>query len=166
MATRSIKSNDGKWHHFAGVFNSVSGVRSLYIDGVLAANETGNSAADIVAAAEHLCLCAKDSSPGNTFGNYSTLRMYDARIYNYPLTLTQIDVAAGLVPSLTTTASQVQVYTNANGAYYGGQIVLTWPYGTLHETTNLLGPWTVVTNTSPYTNTVTGPQLFFELSNP
>jgi hypothetical protein len=166
MATRSIKSNDGKWHHFAGVFNSISGVRSLYIDGVLAANETGNSAADIVAAAEHLCLCAKDSSPGNTFGNYSTLRMYDARIYNYPLTLTQIDVAAGLVPSLTTTASQVQVYTNANGAYYGGQIVLTWPYGTLHETTNLLGPWTVVTNTSPYTNTVTGPQLFFELSNP
>src|SRR5208282_72184 len=94
MATRSIASNDGNWHFYAGVFSSVTGQRSLYIDGVLAAQETGNAACDL-AAAEHLCIGAKDSPPGNSFGNYGTFELYDVRIYNYALTSPGVTQASG-----------------------------------------------------------------------
>ena len=97
MATRSIFSNDGNWHFYAGVFSSVSGVRSLYVDGVLAAQETANTAYDL-ATAEHLCIGAKDSPPGNSFGNFSTLEIYDVRMYNYALTFSNILQVPGEIP--------------------------------------------------------------------
>jgi hypothetical protein len=177
MATRSVVTgNDGKWHNYAGVFDSVTGNRSLYIDGVLAAHETGN-VADILAAAEHLCIAAKDSSPGSNpgvttnYGNYSTMRLYDVRIYNYPLTLSQVTTAAQLaptLPTLTDTASlPAQVPTGSEGSYYGGQFVLAWSTGTLQVSTNLANPvWTKLTNTSPYTNIMTNQQMFFKVSIP
>jgi hypothetical protein len=44
----------------------------------------------------------------------------------------------------------------------GNKIVITWPTGTLESALNVNGPYTVVSGaTSPYTNTVTGKQLFY-----
>ena len=97
MATRSIASDDGNWHNYAGVFSSVTGVRSLYVDGVLAAQETANTAYDL-AAAEHLCIGAKDIPPGNSFGNFSTFEIYDVRVYNYDLTDSEVMQAMGAIP--------------------------------------------------------------------
>ena len=48
----------------------------------------------------------------------------------------------------------------------GGKLVLTWPVGTLLQATNLTGPWVHSGVTSPYTNSLKAPQLFFRLSNP
>ncbi len=93
MATRSTQSNDGNWHFYAGVFSAVTGQRSLYIDGVLAAQETGNTVYDL-AAAEHLCIGAKDSPSGNNFGNESIFEIYDVRVYNYDLSSTQVQQLA------------------------------------------------------------------------
>ena len=75
-------SNDGGWHFYAGTFNANTGVRNLYVDGTLAAQET-NNVAYTLAAAEHLVIGGKDSAPGNSFGFFSTFEIYDVRIYNY-----------------------------------------------------------------------------------
>jgi hypothetical protein len=47
----------------------------------------------------------------------------------------------------------------------GSQITLTWPNGTLLETTNLLSPWTTNAATSPFTFTPspTQPQKFYRV---
>ena len=168
MATRSIASNDGLWHHYAGVFDTGTGQRSLYVDGVLAAHATGQ-VPYVLGVPEHLCIGARDASPGNTFGNYSTFELYDVRIYNYPLSSNQVISIGDVPPPLAT--SQVQFFTNAfgtnaGGGLYGHELVLTWPYGSLHQATNIVGPWTPLTNTSPYTNFMTNKETFFKLSNP
>ena len=64
-------------------------MRTLYIDTLPAATETGNVPYGL-AAAEHLCIGAKDSPPGNTFGNYSADEIYDVRVYNYALSESQL----------------------------------------------------------------------------
>jgi hypothetical protein len=97
MATRSFPSDDGNWHLYAGVFSAVTGQRSLYIDGVLAANES-NNVPWLPAAAEHLCIGAKDSPPGNSFGNFSTFEIYDVRVYNYAISPSQILKLLGSIP--------------------------------------------------------------------
>jgi len=41
--------------------------------------------------------------------------------------------------------------------------VLTWPYGGLLQSTNVSGPWTTNTATSPYQAPMTGQQMFYRL---
>ena len=48
----------------------------------------------------------------------------------------------------------------------GNQVVLTWNWGTLLETTNLPGPWTLISAPPCYTNIGTAPQQFFRVLNP
>jgi hypothetical protein len=43
----------------------------------------------------------------------------------------------------------------------GERVQLTWTSGSLQSSTNLLGPWTTLGVTSPYTNNLTGQQQFF-----
>jgi hypothetical protein len=46
----------------------------------------------------------------------------------------------------------------------GDQVVLTWPAGTLQQSTDVTGTYTdVVGATSPYTNAISGPQGFFRI---
>jgi beta-xylosidase len=159
MASRSIAiGNDGKWHHYAGTFDAGLGVRCLYVDGVLAASETGNTPC-IIAATNRLMLGAKDSGSSTAssggYGNYFTGNLYDVRIYNSAVSQTQIRSIAALTPPSPTSQ------------FVGGnQLVVTWTWGTLLEATNLLGPWTAVQAASPYTNSLTAPQQFFRVSNP
>ena len=74
----------GSWHFYAGIFSAVTGVRSLYIDRVLAAQESNNVAYNL-AASEHLCIGAKDSPPGDNFGSFSSFEIYDVRVYNHDI---------------------------------------------------------------------------------
>jgi hypothetical protein len=43
----------------------------------------------------------------------------------------------------------------------GNNIVVNWPFGTLEQATNLMGPWITNSATPPYTNAPTAKQLFF-----
>ena len=153
----NIGSNDGQWHHYAGTYSPLTGVRSLYVDGRLAATQTGQGPYN-PSAASHLMIGAKDSG-GNSFGNYYTGEIYDMRVYNYALSQAQLGSAvSGLTPMVFN-----QVIPGANG----GKFVLTWSGGTLLEATNLLGPW--VTNalqTTPITNDITKPAEFFKVRFP
>ncbi|HEV2693967.1 MAG TPA: LamG-like jellyroll fold domain-containing protein [Verrucomicrobiae bacterium] len=64
------------------------------------------------------------------------------------------------------TAQQVQNHflnaTLVSGAMVSGKFVISWPAGTLQSATNIAGPFLDVSGaTSPYTNSITGKQLFF-----
>ncbi len=83
LAASNFFENDGNWHQYIGTFDAATGIRNLYVDGMLAAQET-NSGAYNLAPVEHLCFGAQDSS-GSNFGNFSTFEIYDVRIYNYEI---------------------------------------------------------------------------------
>jgi endoglucanase len=158
MASRSIAVNDGKWHHYAGTFDAGLGTRCLYVDGELAAAETGNAVYSM-AVTNRLMLGARDGGSGTSssggYGSYFTGNLYDVRIYGSAASQTQIRSIAGLTPPSLT-----------NHVVSGNQMVLTWSWGTLLQATNLLGPWTPVPAASPYTNSPIAPQQFFRISNP
>ena len=114
MATRSVSTgNDGNWHHYAGTYSPITGLRRLYIDGKLAAAETGNGAYNL-ASVEHLCIGAKDSPPGNNIANYFTGEIYDVRIYNYALPEYQI---VALANGITNAPNQVDVIPGAAATF-------------------------------------------------
>jgi len=121
----SSKATDGQWHHYAGTYSPVTGIRSLYVDGVLAATQSGQGAYN-PALSSHLMIGARDNG-GNNYGNQFTGNIYDVRVYNYALSQAQLGaVVPGLTPSLSG-----QTISGANG-----KLVLTWPFGTLLEATN------------------------------
>jgi hypothetical protein len=45
----------------------------------------------------------------------------------------------------------------------GSSMTLSWPQGTLQTATNLLGPWTSSSATSPYTDTMTNAAQFYRV---
>lgn len=151
--TTSINSNDGKWHFYAGTYDATTGVRSLYIDGVLAATQSGQ-ALYTMSPASHLAFGARDNG-GNSFGNYFAGQLYGIRLYNTALTPSQINsfvvlpVFGGIIRN-------------------GNQLVINWANGSLQSSTNISGPWTSVSGaTSPYTNDVsTNAQMYFRVSTP
>ncbi len=151
----NINSNDGRWHYYAGTFDTVNGQRNFYVDGQLSQQTLGNTPFSLASAA-HLMIGARESGGTLTYQAYFTGYIYDVRIYDYALSQQEIGTIGKVSPPMTSQVSS-------------GKVILTWPFGTLVQATNLLGPWTPVAGaTSPYTNTPTAgtPQLFFRVSNP
>jgi hypothetical protein len=159
----AIGSNDGLWHHYAGTYDAYSGVRSLYVDGVLAAQESATNGqfngGYTLAGPEHVLIGGRDQPPGANYTGYFTGKIYDVRIYGTALSQSQI---GQMVPGLKPTMFKPQTVTGATGS----SLVLSWSFGTLLEATNAAGPWNTTTNTSPFTNSATLPADFFKVSNP
>ena len=157
MATTNITyvvpgTSDGRWHYYRGTFDANTGIRALYIDGMLVARETGNSKYTL-APNEHLCIGGKDSAPGNNFGFFSSFEIYDVRIYNYALPSETMPV-----PLL-----DGKIVPVANG----GRLVINWSWGRLLAATNPAGPWVPVVAAPPYTNDLTAaPSMFFKVVYP
>jgi len=65
------------------------------------------------------------------------------------------------------TSAAVQLTVNPplelNVQQAGEGLVLSWPQGTLLQATNVVGPWTTNTATSPYTNQPSSPQMFYRV---
>jgi len=85
--------NDGNWHHVAAVWDGYAGVRRLYVDGVLDTSLTNDFAPFTPGKGYHLMLGAQENrgfgegiSPNNQF----TGKLYDVRVYNYPLSSAQV----------------------------------------------------------------------------
>ncbi len=156
----SVKQTDGKWHFYAGTYDLPSGIRSLYVDGVLEAQQINQ--VGYTPSTAHLAFGSEDLSPGNNFGNngYFKGEIYGVQIYKTALSVAQINSIIPPVP-IPVTPAKVQ-----NPVLNGNQLVFTWTGSSLLEATNILGPWTPVAGaTSPYTNNVTASQqLFFKAS--
>jgi hypothetical protein len=151
----TIGSNDGNWHHYAGTYNFTTGVRNMYVDGVLAATQSGQGPYTL-AASSHLAFGARDNG-GNNFGNYFAGGLYGIRIYNTELTPANINNF--LLKTAPTINKPLRI---------GNQLVLSWSNGSLQQATNLLGPWIPTGATSPFTNDIStnGPQMFYRVSTP
>ena len=93
----SVTLDDGGWHFLVGTYTAATGIRDLYVDGLLAAQETGNEPY-VLAAAAHLCIGAKGDLTGGGFGGYFTGNLYDVRVYNYALSLPQVQAVMGVIP--------------------------------------------------------------------
>jgi hypothetical protein len=149
---------DSNWHHYAGTFDATAGIRNLYVDGELKAQEIGNVLYGL-SPASYVTIGGRDGAAGNSFGSYFTGKIYGVRIYNTNLSEAQVNFLIPAVPS-------VPSFTGPP-LLNGNKLVLTWSGGTLLQATNVTGPWTLAGTTSPYTNDITtAPRMFFRLSNP
>jgi hypothetical protein len=155
----TVGSNDGQWHQYAGTFDGATGVRNLYVDGVLTASQSGQLPY-LLASGSHLAFGARDNG-GNNFGNYYGGELYGIRLYNTALTPAMVNnLRLQTVPITPVLPKPVR---------NGNQFVISWTTGTLQQSTNVTGPWTPTGATSPFTNTITAtnvPQMFYRLSNP
>jgi hypothetical protein len=163
MATSANTPTDGKWHFYCGTYDVATGIRNLYVDGNLAATQTGQGAYNM-APAEHLTIGGRDQPPSNNYTAYFTGKIYGVRIYNIALSGAQ---QVSFVPKPTPPAPAFSVKPAVTTGPNGKQFVLTWSYGTLLQATNVAGPWTTNTATQPYTVIISNaPAMFFKLSNP
>ena len=88
------------WHHYAAVFDGYSGSRKFYVDGVLdtALTTTNDFWPFMLAANHHLVIGANENNqvPNASYGAAFDAnagfngRLYDVRIYNYPLPATTV----------------------------------------------------------------------------
>jgi hypothetical protein len=160
---------DKQWHFYAGTFDAPSGLRNLYVDGVLVAQETNNVPYNLCSPS-HLAFGSTErpasagANAGFGFNGYYTGEIYGVQIYKTALNVAQVNY---LIPQITPPAA-TPTFTGGPAVINGHQLVLTWSGGTLLQATNLTGPWIPAPGaTSPYTNDVTAsPQLFFRVSYP
>ena len=92
----SVVLNDGQWHHIAAVRDGLSGLRLFYVDGYpdqSSARPTSDTGLMINAASDALYFGS------NGGGRIFSGLVKDVRIYNYPLTRTQVQA---LIPNLPT----------------------------------------------------------------
>jgi len=155
----NLSSNDGKWHYYVGTYDAATGTRNLYVDGYLSMSTSGNGAYTL-SPATHLTIGGRDQPPGNNFTSYlgggnTSGEIYDVRIYNTALNIAQVGfIQQGPVPTFTS-------------SFTGGKLVLNWSSGTLLESTNIMGPWTTNSSTSPYTNgSFLDPQHYYRVRVP
>jgi len=101
---------------------------------------------------------------GATGAVYTKLNASTADNDNYDVVVTNAygSVTSVAVP-VSVSTSTVPVVTVSHS---GNNLVLNWPAGILLEATNVTGPWTTNTATSPYTNAPAAPQKFFRLMFP
>jgi hypothetical protein len=150
-STNSIAATG--WHMMAYSYTGVPDVTdngSLYVDGVLAANNTVS-----VPAGDSLDVWIGGSP------DYGTQRLLSgsvahAAIFTKSLSASQIMAlynAGSIAPTVTLNLAPVG----------SGSLTLTWSQGTLLESTNLAGPWTTNTAASPYTLAPTQSQMYFKV---
>ena len=102
----NVNVNDTNWHHFVGVWDQITGVRSLYVDGVL--SHDVNTLGDVMnmAAGQHLVLGGRQTD-GVNFGAYFSGKLFDVRIYKQKL-------FAHEVQAIMTAANPFTAWINAN----------------------------------------------------
>lgn len=90
-STVAVNQNPAQWHHFAAVWDQATGVRSLYVDGVLSI-DVNNTIGQVMALAPgaHLALGARQLADNVTFDSYFNGLLYDVRIYKQKLFAAQV----------------------------------------------------------------------------
>ena len=128
---------DGHWHHFAGVWDGITGIRKCYVDGVLdpSVNLTGDFAPMSPAPYHHVGIGAREQAGVGSYEGWFPGKVYDVRIYNYPITAA--DVTA-LVSGPPKPVLKILYWT-------GNQVRLAWPTSftgySLQKSSSLSGGW-------------------------
>ncbi|HEY1786512.1 MAG TPA: LamG-like jellyroll fold domain-containing protein [Verrucomicrobiae bacterium] len=154
-APSSDNINDANWHMLTYTYSGNPGQAnngSLYVDGVLEANNTITAAP----VGDNLDVWIGGSPDYGTGRLLTDTVIAHVAVFNQALTSAQVN---GLY-----NGSYVLGPQTLHIAPAGSSAVLTWQTGTLLQSTNILGPWT--TNslaTSPYTVPETNKASFFRL---
>jgi hypothetical protein len=131
----SINITDGNWHHFAAVWNGITGTRKCYVDGVLDPNINlvGDTGPMSLAPNHHLGLGVRE---GGAFESWFNGKLYDVRIYNYAISASTVTALVSPVAGRPTLAVN---------RWPGNQLRISWPTSytgfTLQQTTNLPTGW-------------------------
>jgi hypothetical protein len=176
MGTTTAFTADGQWHFYVGTFDAASGIRNLYVDAVLAAQEAGNVPYTLATGA-HVGIGTKESPTAGVydtnsgFGNYSVQEIYDVRVYNYALAASTVLQMYGLIaPVVNTQPQSIVCFKNTTGqisAYAAGTppLAYQWKFNgvnvnSLADATNFTGANSnVLTILSVTTNDVGSYQL-------
>lgn len=168
--------NDGGWHHLAYVFNRKYG-EVTYLDGVSFNENSGDFAAQpyVQAGTTAGGLGDIDNSNPATIGqdptgNYGQIggpfEMDDFLVFRRALTPIEVGAiyAAGSeTPGLSVTNVPTVSGTFTYSLNASNNLVLSWTAGTLQASTNVAGPYTDTTATSPYTVPETNTAKFFRV---
>jgi hypothetical protein len=134
------------WVHLAGTYDGTNW--RLYRNGALVATQASGVGALVVNDADWAI-----GSTGNGWADAFAGSIDEVAIYGTALS-----------------ASKIQSHYNAGTvsprlsiARSGGNVIITWPYGTLYEATNVTGPYTPVagTPTSPFTTSAGASRKFY-----
>jgi hypothetical protein len=153
----------GVWQFVAMVIEPSQA--TLYLVGT---NGVVKSATDAIAqdsekfaVAWHIRDDAYSDDGGRTFpGSISSVSVFLSA-----LSPSQIQPLADAGLGITPPSSSVTL-TIAPSTTVPGSLSVSWPQGTLMEATNLLGPWTTTTASSPYLVLGTNAEMFFKVLVP
>lgn len=149
------------WFHIAAVRDAVTGIRKVYVNGVLDLNLSGDTKAGTMAPAQHFVLGGRERP--SSFEGWFTGLLYDVRVYNYPLSQSEVNNL------LTPTPPSLAIHTVGNDL-----VMLTWPAdaaGFVLQTNSVLpGVWgdsthgvTTVGSQNVVTNLIGGDANFYRL---
>ncbi|MGA0845841.1 MAG: LamG-like jellyroll fold domain-containing protein [Luteolibacter sp.] len=98
--TGSVNTNDEDWHMITGTWNPVTGVRALYVDGVLDIQITGDTGSFPFPTGEHLLFGNREISTTQNDEAYSSILLDEVRIYNGALDSNAVSelYSASLIP--------------------------------------------------------------------
>ena len=133
----SVTITAGQWHHYAAVWDGITGIRKCYVDGVLdpSVNLTGDFAPLSPAPNQHVGIGTREQDNVGNFESWFAGKLYDVRIYNYPITPAEV---ASLLSGETKPALTIQRWT-------GNQVRISWPtsftgYG-IERSSTVSGGW-------------------------
>jgi len=145
--------NDGNWHMVAYAYTGVPGQidnGALYVDGVLAANNT------VTAAPVGNNLDVWIGGSPDYGDRFLPAYIANAALFNQSLSTAQVQ---GIYNGVAVSGPQTIAITRS-----GTNVVLTWQSGTLLEAASLLGPWTTnSTAVAGYSVPATSAARFFKL---
>jgi hypothetical protein len=155
----------GQWHLLTGTMDGVNGLVHVYMDGV---DQTINTGVDTAFQATNYVRCGSllTGTPGTTGTLCFNGLMDETRIESgvrsaawvWASWATVAETAFATYGTIVPAAVILHCHTS------GGQVVLTWPAGTLQSASQVAGPYSNVPGaTQPYTNILSGTQQFFRV---
>ena len=133
----SVVMTGGVWHHYAGVWDGITGTRKCYVDGVLdpSVNLIEDFAPMSLAPDHHVGIGTREQGSIGSYEGWFNGKLCDVRIYNYPITAAQV---AELVAGNTPPTLKVQRWT-------GNQVRLSWPTSfpgySIQQSAKVTGVW-------------------------
>jgi hypothetical protein len=92
----TLQGDTNNWHLYVGTFDAATGIRNMYVDGVLRGSENSNSVYTL-SRASYLCFGGRDNG-GNVFVGLFNGLIYDARVYNYAISASDVQDLYGVIP--------------------------------------------------------------------
>jgi hypothetical protein len=154
----------GQWHLLTGTMDGINGAVNVYVDGV---NQTIDPGVDTAFQTTNYVRCGSllTGTPGTTGNLYFNGTMDETRIENSVRSPAWVWASwATVADSSFATYGTIAPPVMVSCVQTNGQIVLTWPAGTLQSAPSPAGIYANVTGAaSPYAVVPSGPQQYYRV---